>query len=125
MAKAWIHAKSSARKWGGKPEDYQDIHDFMDSSKAVVGDNRHRLLYHNAFAIYNIIPKVFGDTRINSDNKTYSTKDVAEQHCLEDFGGFIPSFQDYLDCMTIQPWMSGKGLSPSAVPVLSKKEIQD
>ena len=31
--KPWIHAKNSVRKHGGKPEDYQDIHDFIDSTK--------------------------------------------------------------------------------------------
>ena len=42
-----IHAESSARKFGGQPEDYLEIHNFMDSSKSVIADNRHRALTHN------------------------------------------------------------------------------
>jgi hypothetical protein len=30
MAHSYHHAVSSARKWGGKPEDYQAIHDYLD-----------------------------------------------------------------------------------------------
>ncbi len=30
MAKPWIHAVSSAKKFGGVPEDYFDIHNLMD-----------------------------------------------------------------------------------------------
>ena len=42
MSKPWIHALSSSRKYGGKPEDYIEIHNLMDSSKSCMGDNRHR-----------------------------------------------------------------------------------
>lgn len=45
--------------------------------------------------------------RINSDNKRYSTKDVAEYHILEDFRmRFIPTPQDYAEHMTLEPWMN-------------------
>jgi len=27
MSKPWIHAKSSARRWGGTPDDYIAIHE--------------------------------------------------------------------------------------------------
>lgn len=60
MAKPWIHAESSARKFGGRPEEYLPIHDFMDSSKAVFPDNRHRALTHNSWFIF-VVEKVFGN----------------------------------------------------------------
>jgi len=107
MAKPYIHALSSARKYGGKAEDYLEIHNLMDSSKAAFPDNRHRCLTHNAWFIGYIIEKIFGTTRTNSDDKVYSVRDIAEQHVLEDFGGkFIPSAQDYLEEMEMKDWMN-------------------
>lgn len=107
MSKPYIHAQSSARKFGGVAADYQDIHDFMDSSKGQIADPRHRMMFHHAFGCF-IVERVFGVTRTNSAGKTYSPRDVAEQHVLEDLG-HIPSFQDYLDAgeMKIQAWMGG------------------
>lgn len=100
-----IHAKSSAKKFGGQPDDYQDIHDFMDSSKAHLADHRHRALLHSSFGCF-VAEKVFGHTRVNSDGKEYSVRDVAEQHCLEDLGK-IPSVQDYLQHMDKVDWFGG------------------
>lgn len=59
--KPLLHAESSARKWGGLPEEYLPIHDFMDSSKAAFSDNRHRALTHNNWFIF-VVEKVFGHT---------------------------------------------------------------
>jgi len=124
MAKPHIHAASSARKRGGKPEDYIAIHAFMDSSKSAVADNRHRFLTHNAWFISQVIPKVFGETITNSDGVEISTRDIAEQHCLEDFYGFIPTAQDYAMSMVLEPWMdNGKGKPPSFVGLQKKSEV--
>lgn len=103
--KPFKHAKSSAKKYGGVPEDYMDIHDFMDSSKAHIADHRHRAIFHSSFGCY-IVEKIFGNTRVNSDSKEYSVRDIAEQHIIEDLGR-IPTVQDYLSNMEIQPWMGG------------------
>lgn len=40
--KPWRHARNSARKFGGMPEDYIEIHNFMDVSKSAHADVRHR-----------------------------------------------------------------------------------
>lgn len=82
-----------------------DIHQFMDSSKAHIADVRHRALFHNSFGCF-VVEQVFGVTRINSAGKEYSTRDVAEQHIIEDLGR-IPSVQDYFQHMEIQQWMGG------------------
>jgi hypothetical protein len=119
MAKPIFHAESSARRFGGKPEDYLPLHDFMDSSKGSVADNRHRALTHNAWFLSNVIERVFGHyltvTLPNGRQKKVSTREVAEQHVLEDYGGrFIPTAQDFLAKIPIEAWMdNGKGDPPS------------
>lgn len=106
MAKPWIHAESTAKRRGGTPEDYIEIHDFMDSSKAVFPDNRHRALTHNSWFIF-IVERVFGHNIVNSEGKQVSVRDICEQHILEDFGGkFIPAPSDYLEGMEFQPWIN-------------------
>lgn len=103
--KPFLHSRIHVKKYGGQPSDYADIDDFIDSSKAAVPDVRHRAILHSAFGCF-IVESVFGRTRINSDGKEYSPRDVAEDHILQDLG-FIPTMEQYLNNMTIQPWMSG------------------
>jgi hypothetical protein len=90
--KPHIHANRSARKWGGKREDYQRIHDFFDQTKAMIPDMRHRAVLHNAFGIY-LCEQVFGTLITNSDGKEVSVRDIGEQHVLDDLGT-IPTLQD-------------------------------
>lgn len=106
MAKPLTHAKSSARRYGGKWEDYEAIHSFMDSSKAHLADNRHRCVLHSSFGIF-ITEKVFGVSITNSDGKEVSVRSIAEDHVVEDLG-VIPTLQDYLENMTLQPWMENR-----------------
>lgn len=102
-----IHARSSVKKYGGKIEDYLDIHDFMDCSKGVLPDNRHRALTHNAWFLSNVLERVFGHTLTNSDGRVVSVRDIGEDHVLEDFGRrFIPTAQDFLQEMEIKSWMN-------------------
>lgn len=103
--KPYLHAKISAKKFGGAPEDYMDIHNFIDSSKACMPDIRHRAILHSAFGCY-LVEQMYGATRVNSEGREYSPRDVAEAHIIEDLG-FIPTVEKYLNNMTIQPWMSG------------------
>ncbi len=48
MAHPFKHAESSARKFGGKAEDYLAIHNWFDESKSFFTDFRHRALRHHA-----------------------------------------------------------------------------
>jgi hypothetical protein len=116
MSKPWIHSLNSVKKYGGEPEDYIEIHEFMDSSKSTIADNRHRALTHNSWFIGFIIPKIFGETfKRKSDNKVISSRDIAEQHVLEDFGmKFIPTAQDYIQEMEFKPWMQNGMGRPSS-----------
>ena len=126
MAKPYIHAISSVKKWGGTPEDYLPIHDLLDSSKGQIADSRHRALTHNAWFLSTILEKVFGHNIKNSDGRLVSTRDIGEQHVLEDFGGrYIPSAQDYLQEVEMKEWMvKGMGAPPSFAKVISKTKVR-
>lgn len=121
MSKPWIHSLSSAKRFGGKPEDYLEIHELMDKSKGTVADSRHRCLTHTSWFLMEILPRIFGDTFINSDNKIVSIRDVGEQHILEDYSGrFIPSVQDFLEDMPYKDWMNnGYGEAPPSFKAIA------
>ena len=52
MAHPLKHAQSSARKFGGRAEDYLPIHNWFDESKAFLADFRHRALRHHTEGIF-------------------------------------------------------------------------
>lgn len=110
MSKALIHARSSAKRFGGQPEDYLAIHEKMDSTKMAHAEVTHRCVFHSAFGIY-VIEDIFGRTITNSDGKEVFVRDIAEQHVLEDLG-FIPSLSDWLREMPAAPWMGGMKKRP-------------
>lgn len=103
------------RKHGGRPADYQPIHDLIDSSKAAVPDMRHRAILHSAFGIF-LVERVFGVTLTNSDGAVVSVRDIAEEHVIEDLGR-IPTMQDYLDRMELAPWMGGARKTTRFIPI--------
>ena len=100
-----VHARLSAKKYGGKPEDYLKVHDWFDSTKAALPDVRHRMILHNSFGCF-LAEQLFGHLLTNSDNKTVSVRDIAEDHVIEDIG-FIPTIERCLAGLPMQPWMSG------------------
>ena len=106
MANPLIHSKSSVKRWGGKVEDYLPIHELIDSPKATMNNNSSRLLTHNTWFAYTIIPKIFGYNIINSEGKSVDTVDIAMLHIVEDFKmRFVPTPQDYLKHLEVQAWM--------------------
>lgn len=125
MAKPYFHAMSSAKRFGGIYEDYMEIHELMDSSKAAFPDNRHRALTHNSWFIGTILPKVFGETfKRKSDGGIVNTRDIGEQHILEDFRNrFIPTVQDYLENLDLKDWMqNGIGEAPPSHRKIDEKK---
>jgi len=100
------HAQSSARLFGGVPEDYIRIHTLLDSSKLFLADWRHRALLHNTFGIH-IFEQLIGSSfNRASDNVAVCTRTVVSQHIMEDLGA-IPTPGEFLREMPIQQWMSG------------------
>ena len=101
------HSKSSVKRWGGDVLDYIQIHELLDSPKATMNNNTSRMLTHNIWFCYHIIPKIFGYNITNSDGKSVDTVDIAMLHVSEDFRHQgIPTVQDYLENMVVQPWMN-------------------
>ena len=103
MAHCYHHALASVRRYGGKPEDYQPIHDWFDQSKAHHADFRHRALRHHAEGIF-MAETIFGPTLTLSTGRVIPTRWVGEQHVKEDLG-FIPSFADWVKAIRPEPWM--------------------
>ena len=104
MATSYKHAQHSAKRFGGVPEDYLQIHEFFDESKKCMGDIRHRAILHNTFGTW-LVEKIFGKV-IQVEGKPISVREIAEQHIIDDLG-FIPTIQDWLKELPIVPWMSG------------------
>ena len=99
------HSNSSAKKFGGLPEDYQAIHNWFDESKSALADARHRMARHHAFGIFEC-EKLFGEFITNSDGKRVPTRLIGEQHVREDCGGRIPSLQDWASELRMKSWMN-------------------
>ena len=124
--KPYIHAKNSAKKHGGIPEDYQEIHDMIDSPKSTLADIRHRAILHSTFGIF-LVERALGTTITNSDGKKISVRTIAEEHVMEDLG-FIPTVERWLKNMQIEEWMNGSRRGKNkrrVVMVLNKKEVCD
>ena len=106
MAHPYHHSVSSARKWGGEPDDYISIHQWFDESKRSIADARHRALRHHAEGIFACEEK-FGTTITNSSGTTVPVRLIGEQHVREDLGG-IPSMADWFKNIKIEKWMAAK-----------------
>jgi hypothetical protein len=103
--KPLIHAKISAKKYGGRADDYLEVHNFFDTSKASLPDVRHRAILHSSFGIF-VAEKVFGTYLTNSEGKDVSVRDLCEEHVIQDLG-FIPTVEKWFEELPIRPWMSG------------------
>lgn len=104
MAHVWHHSLSSAKKFGGKPDDYVHLHQWMDETKAHQGDFRHRALRHHTLGIFEG-ERFFGITITNSDGKEVPVRAILETHVMEDFSGYIPTVHDWLKGIPFEPWM--------------------
>lgn len=135
MAHSYHHAISSAKRYGGQPDDYLAIHSWMDASKSSWGDQRHRAVLHQNFGIY-LAEETFGLReevrllraaldrlprwvkrffRLEIPQTTPVTIQVSSgrqipirfiaEQHVIEDCGFIPTLQDYLGQMPKQPWM--------------------
>lgn len=124
---SWFHARSAARKWGGRPEDYLPIEEFIDSSKQVIGDVRHRSVYHHTLGVF-LCQRIFGptlDIQLENGIRRIPVREIAERHIIEDLG-WLPSPADYVKGMPIDAWMSGarRRVVPLAQLLLTVPEEQ-
>lgn len=103
MSHPYHHALSSAKRFGGAPEDYLAIHQWFDASKELMADPRHRALRHHAQGIFEA-ERVFGVAITNSAGRAVPVRLIGEQHVREDLG-FIPSVEEWFRHIALQPWM--------------------
>jgi hypothetical protein len=113
----WLHAKSSAKKYGGNPADYIELHDWFDETKQYTSDFTHRALRHHSAGVQWAVEK-FGHVIQNVDGKWIPTKALAEKHIEEDCG-FVPTPKDWLRPIEESPcsWML-------KVKIKSTKELE-
>ena len=98
MAHPILHAKSSAKKFGGTWEEYINIHNWFDETKAWIGHSDHRIFRHHSEGIFEC-EKIFGSQFTNSENKVVYTRYIGEQHVKEDCNNHIPSAKDWIIAM--------------------------
>jgi hypothetical protein len=85
-----------------------------------MNNNSSRLLTHNTWFAYTIMPKIFGYNITNSDGRSVDVVDIAMLHIAEDFRmKFVPTPQDYLKHLEVQAWMQ------NGVKVLDSQEAKD
>lgn len=114
--KPLLHSVVSVRKFGGREEDYQKIHDWFDQTKAMVPDMRHRAILHSSFGIF-LAEQMFGTYIVNSDGKKISVRDIGEQHVIDDMGR-IPTPQDYLEGMPMYNWLGGMRVKKTRIKMV-------
>jgi hypothetical protein len=101
------HARSSAAKWGGVPDEYMHFHLWFDESKDHLPDVRHRALRHHSLGIQQLVEK-FGEVYTNTAGKSVPVRYIGEQHVTEDLGR-VPTFADWMRGMKLERWMSEPG----------------
>lgn len=79
MTHVLYHAQSTARVFGGKPEDYLPTHNWFDETKEMFADFRHRALRHHVEGIFEC-ERIFGVSITNSDGKEVPVRYIGEQH---------------------------------------------
>ena len=108
MADPWNHSVSSAKVFGGVPEDYTDIHLWLDESKRFFSDFRHRALRHHSEGVHAAVEK-FGPVRRVTGGVMVPVRQIAERHIKEDLGR-VPSLEDWLKRIQPEKWMLGRPL---------------
>jgi hypothetical protein len=96
------HAKSSAKRLGGEPEDYLAIHSWMDESKSAFCSPMHRAYRHHLDILPDLVD-VFGTHLPNHPSITMAS--VLRDHLMEDCKGTTPSLRDWMMALKPQRWM--------------------
>jgi len=98
------HAQLSVHRHGGSINDYLPLHRFIDSTKELCSDNRHRIL-HTLWGIRRVVEPIFGPTLCIQGTKTIAVHEICERdHILPDFRGrFIPTLNDFVQAIEDDP----------------------
>lgn len=102
------HAKTTAKMFGGKPEDYFEIHQWLDKTEELIQDFKHQILRHHTQGIF-MAEEKFGFVIQNSDGKNVAVRTICEIHIKDDLG-FIPTLQEWLNHMSIEKWMGNRNI---------------
>lgn len=82
------HAQISQKNHGGTWQDYVEIHNFLDSSKAACAHFKHRFFLHHAEGV-ELGVKMLGQNFVNSEKKTIQTRQLLTEHLIEDIGRIV------------------------------------
>ncbi len=82
------HAQISAKTYGGCWQEYIEVHNFLDSSKAACAHFKHRFLLHHREGI-ELGVKIFGETLINSESREIEIRRLLTDHLIEDVGSVV------------------------------------
>lgn len=97
------HAENSAARFGGTPELYLPIHQWLDETFGWMPDDRHQAIRHHSEGVIEaakLLPSV------QAGGQVISGQDVAAQHVKDDLGQ-IPVAYDWLSLMEMKMWMTG------------------
>lgn len=100
------HAEASAIVFGGKYEDYLEIHKWFDQFRFAINTPEHRIFLHHTGGVI-LCEQVFGDYITNSDNKKIAIRDIAEHHIIMDVGE-MRTPQDWLNNIKDPNWVKPK-----------------
>ena len=105
---AMQHARISAKRWGGEAEDYYEVHSFIDSTKSLCSDARHRIL-HTLWGVNSVVVPIYGHSLLNSAGKSVDLKDLCERdHLLVDYQQrFIPTLADFVRAIDPARYLRG------------------
>ena len=89
-----------------------------------MNNNSARLITHNVWFCYHIVPKIFGYNIINSSGKRVDTIDIAMLHVAEDFRmKFVPTLEDYLKHLQLPAWIHN-GVKDVDNPIATQHAIE-
>ena len=116
-------AEGLAARWGGSPDDYRALVDFMDSPVAFAPEfgDLARLLTHNSFGIY-LAEAVLGVTvRITQGRERVISSRSALEDLMEARVGKIPTGAVVPQGIHLEAWMAGSQVV-AALSSRSRKE---
>ena len=100
------HAQSSADRLGGTLEDYIDVHEWFDATKAHCAHISHRMLRHHTQGIA-MAERLFPAIRCPQGWQPDALiRDIGIQHMEEDTcGGFIPTARHWIEAIRPPAWL--------------------